>query len=302
MKSSITLSILCLLALGLNAQSEKKKRRLVLNEVGINQGRYSITSSRKSLDLKEYFISSPEALTVINNNYELRRGDFSFQLGYQANLQLGFRFRKSNSNEINDRLSLRIGLLYQESYSSFSNFSRFFNYTSTSPVFIDSETFGIKETYNNNYLSVNGNSEGVLIQSAIQIYTKPSNHIQFYTGIGIGLGLAYNNSIRIIEVNQVYSNTSIFNSGENFPISSVNETIVDEVIIHTSRLDNFFTTQFFLPFGTRLRLGTTNKFWSRMYLGTELWTTFALDYTKEFGTKGRFGMLSNFSLSYQFGQ
>jgi hypothetical protein len=193
--------------------------------------------------------------------------------------------------------------LYLESYGNNLSFSQSFTNNSGSiPVFIDAETYGIRESYISKSTAVGSGGESLLIHSALQVYTKPSNQIQFYTGVGLGLGLALNNRVVFAEKNLHTIETAIYNYGSTFPVSRTNELILDEYKRFDSEVFNTLISQLYFPMGTRLRLGTTNKFWSRMYLGTELWTTFALDYTKEFGTKGRFGMLSNFSLSYQFGQ
>ena len=303
MKTTFALIIILLSVFGLYAQSEKKKRRLILNEANINQGSYFFTSSRRNIELKEYFQNSPDALNVIKNNYMLSRDNYYIDPSVQTNIQMGFRFRKSNSDEINDRLSLRIGLLYHHSYVNYSDFFQGNNFnTSTTPVFIDSQTFGIKETSGYRNVTASGSGESVLLHSAIQFYTKPTNHIQFYAGIGIGVGLAFNQAFLLVEQNYFSSQTTLYNIEVSTPISKINEILTDVDNRYISKLNNTFTTQLYFPLGIRLRLGTVNKFWKKIYVGNELWTTFSIDHSKKFGLFTRFGMLSNFSLSYQFGQ
>lgn len=214
---------------------------------------------------------------------------------------MGFRFRKSNSDEINDRLSLRMGLIYQYSFSGGSEKSGF-NRFMGNPVSISPESYTVRDSLIYRRTSLNESANSVLLQSALQIYTKSTNQIQFYTGVGLGIGFSFNNTVKLIDEKKISIETRTYTNNTYVPNSFNEETQLDETLKFEGRVENNFTTQIHFPFGTRLRLGVDREFWKRMYVGAELWTIFSIDNSKNIGWYTRFGMLSNFSLSYQFGQ
>ena len=303
MKTTFALIIILLSVFGLNAQSEekrKKNKRLIWNEVNLHNGGI-FSSAPRNIKLNELFSNSPQAISILNNNFSDSGVNYYPIPSLQLNLQLGFRFRKSNSDEINDRLSLRMGLIYQYSYFGRTETSGFNRFTGN-PVSISPESYTVRDSLIYRRTSINESANAVLLQSALQIYTKSTNQIQFYTGVGLGIGFSFNNAIKLIDEKKISIETRTYTNNMYVPNSFNEETQLDETLKFDGRVDNNFTTQIHFPFGTRLRLGVDREFWKRMYVGAELWTIFSIDNSKNIGWYTRFGMLSNFSLSYQFGQ
>jgi hypothetical protein len=109
------------------------------------------------------------------------------------------------------------------------------------------------------YIQGDAHSEYLGIEASMIFQTADEYRWSFFGGFGIGLGIAFNNEIRINEFN--YNYASGFQSSYYESNSQRSEIF---------KADSYLSSTLFFPLGIDFRIGKNRPFWQRVHLLLEL--------------------------------
>lgn len=300
MKTITTQIFLFLCVLSLFAQKDsdiKPTYKLQAHDIQVSMGGFNYGKSE--LPIAGLLLNNQNSKEYYQKYFDGQNASINHNSGINFQLLMGFRFKNKSNGNYNKRMSLRLGLHYQDINLGLLVDGNF-GFKQFPNQIIDANTFIKSDSTYSEIASTFIRAQALYASSALLFYTKPDNQLQFYGGVGLSMGFFLQNEL---QNRNSLSNYRIYMTF----INNQPQYESTQYIYYQNENSSFdvpvgyrFWTFINVPLGFRMRLGVNNNITNRIYLGLELQSGIQLTSSKAQGFKAGFASMQMLTLNYAF--